>query len=160
MHPQLWPPVCCCIIGVLSVAHAFLPRPNDGLKALLWDVHLGRPQSWVVLAHGSQGKREHHHRGAGPALLGHAQVKQGTKDDHHEERYEQFEPLADVFALGDCCANVKTPLPSLAQVGTAFGMQGVTSAARGSSQRCRTHEKGFDGHRVACKGRPCSCPAA
>jgi hypothetical protein len=48
------------------------------------------------------------------------QVQQGTKDDHHETRYDAFEPLQGVFALGDCCANVKTPLPSLAQANMRF----------------------------------------
>ena len=52
------------------------------------------------------------------AVFGHRQVQQGTKDDHHETRYDAFEPLQGVYALGDCCANVKTPLPSLAQVDT------------------------------------------
>ena len=40
---------------------------------------------------------------------------------HHEESHEEssnagFEPLKDIYALGDCCANVEGPLPSLAQV--------------------------------------------
>lgn len=46
------------------------------------------------------------------------QVKQGTQDDHHEDRYSRFEPLQDIYAMGDCCANVQTPLPALAQVPT------------------------------------------
>lgn len=60
------------------------------------------------------------------------QVQQGTKDDHHETRYDAFEPLQGVYALGDCCANVKTPLPSLAQVTFkhAFILHGILCCGR------------------------------
>ena len=74
------------------------------------------------------------------------QVKQGTKDDHHEQRYrEEFEPLKDVFALGDCCANVKAPLPSLAQVCTTAVACPTSIAitlltAVHGPHGCRTHD--------------------
>jgi NADH dehydrogenase FAD-containing subunit len=41
------------------------------------------------------------------------------KDEHGEEETERSEQLSSVdgiYALGDCCANIGTPLPALAQV--------------------------------------------
>ena len=50
---------------------------------------------------------------------------------HHEESHEEssnagFEPLKDIYALGDCCANVEGPLPSLAQVCTTAVVQSLS----------------------------------
>lgn len=39
--------------------------------------------------------------------------------EHHEseqQRNELLRPLGDIYALGDCSANIGTPLPALAQV--------------------------------------------
>ncbi len=43
------------------------------------------------------------------------QVGPATQEAHDDSSNEGFEPLANIFALGDCCANVENPLPSLAQ---------------------------------------------
>ena len=43
-----------------------------------------------------------------------------------------LEPVPDIYALGDCCANVETPLPALAQVrpGAVRSAQDAVRAAR------------------------------
>ncbi|CAK0752207.1 hypothetical protein CVIRNUC_002128 [Coccomyxa viridis] len=56
----------------------------------------------------------------------HGPTTPGQVQHHHEESHEEssnagFEPLKDIYALGDCCANVEGPLPSLAQVAEQQG---------------------------------------
>ena len=36
--------------------------------------------------------------------------------NHEESSNAEFKPLGDIYALGDCSANVEGPLPALAQV--------------------------------------------
>lgn len=35
--------------------------------------------------------------------------------DEGRETNQGLEPVPDVYSMGDCCANVETPLPALAQ---------------------------------------------
>ena len=46
-----------------------------------------------------------------------AQVSVEHKPDQDEgrETNQGLEPVPDVYSMGDCCANVETPLPALAQ---------------------------------------------
>ncbi len=37
-------------------------------------------------------------------------------ENHEVSSNEEFKPLGDIYALGDCSANVEGPLPALAQV--------------------------------------------
>eukprot|EP00884_Botryococcus_braunii_P021353 jgi/Botrbrau1/7901/Bobra.9_2s0074.1 len=57
-------------------------------------------------------------RGTGPASE--AEVKINNNEEQHTED-TVLEPLGDVYALGDCCANVDRPLPALAQVAEQQG---------------------------------------
>ena len=40
--------------------------------------------------------------------------------DEARETNQGLEPVPDVYSLGDCCANVETPLPALAQAREAL----------------------------------------
>ena len=40
----------------------------------------------------------------------------GAEEHPEGSQTEHLRPLQNVFALGDCCANIGTPLPALAQV--------------------------------------------
>ena len=46
------------------------------------------------------------------------QVDQNTEEHREEEekRSEKLKHVDGIFALGDCCANIGSPLPALAQV--------------------------------------------
>ena len=44
-----------------------------------------------------------------------AQVPHNTKEAHESASNEEYKPVPNIFAMGDCCANVETPLPALAQ---------------------------------------------
>ena len=39
----------------------------------------------------------------------------GVPGEDERESNQGLEPVPDVYALGDCCANVEAPLPALAQ---------------------------------------------
>ena len=43
------------------------------------------------------------------------QVKHNTAESHGHSSNDEFQPLDNIYALGDCCANVESPLPALAQ---------------------------------------------
>ena len=40
---------------------------------------------------------------------------EGVPGKDERESNQGLEPVPDVYALGDCCANVEAPLPALAQ---------------------------------------------
>ena len=42
------------------------------------------------------------------------QARCGSEEERSSNA--EYQPLGDIYALGDCCANVEGPLPSLAQV--------------------------------------------
>ena len=42
-------------------------------------------------------------------------VEHKPDQDEHRETNQGLEPVPDVYSMGDCCANVETPLPALAQ---------------------------------------------
>lgn len=44
------------------------------------------------------------------------QVEPQHAESHEESSNAAFTPLGDIYALGDCSANVEGPLPALAQV--------------------------------------------
>ncbi len=47
-------------------------------------------------------------------LLQVEQARSGSEEERSSNA--EYQPLGDIYALGDCCANVEGPLPSLAQV--------------------------------------------
>ena len=49
-------------------------------------------------------------------MLGPRQVEPQHAESHEESSNAEFTPLGDIYALGDCSANVEGPLPALAQV--------------------------------------------
>ena len=54
-----------------------------------------------------------------------------------------LEPVPDIYALGDCCANVETPLPALAQVRPSPARPAQAAAG---SDRAGTDLRGVVGH--------------
>ncbi|BDA46213.1 Internal alternative NAD(P)H-ubiquinone oxidoreductase A1 [Coccomyxa sp. Obi] len=50
-----------------------------------------------------------------------AEVKHNTAESHGNPSNDNFRPLDNIYALGDCCANIENPLPSLAQVAEQQG---------------------------------------
>ena len=44
------------------------------------------------------------------------QVEPNHAESHEDSSNAEFQPLGDIYALGDCCANIEGPLPALAQV--------------------------------------------
>jgi len=67
-----------------------------------------------------------------PSGCGRMQVSAAGKVEDELHTNTGLEPVPDIYALGDCCANVETPLPALAQVCArpALSAQGAVRAAR------------------------------
>ena len=71
-----------------------------------------------------------------PSGCGRMQVSAAGKVEDELHTNTGLEPVPDIYALGDCCANVETPLPALAQVCArpALSAQGAVRAARAGTE--------------------------